>query len=363
MFATNITPRSLTVVMGSLTRTIRESHPKWHDARELLKGMAKEARKVPSAAEVDLLTEWLDFPRHITKLTNGSVVITEAGGVFFKGEPVHAHLATRIMQHHAEGFDIDPLCRFTERLGLNPDKAVRDQLFRWLEETDMPITSDGHFLAYKYVNENMTSRHDGRTLHEIGKPVSMPREECDPNPDNHCSTGLHFAGWDYVHTSLSGNKLLLLKIDPVDVVCCPKDYNGKGRACLYTPIAIVSSDEYTGKIEVDTRLMDPVPPANLSEPSDGYDDPDDDPDEETEESMIPEMVDKIVDELISDINPAPQVEEPKATDFVFEYDGKQWSADELTKALDEAGSQRKLAAKTGIARSTLWGWLQKLKGA
>jgi hypothetical protein len=342
MFATNITPRSLTVVMGSLTRTIRETHPKWADTRDLLKAMAAAGRKVPSAEEETRLTEWLDFPRHITRLTNGLVTVTDRGAVLYQGDPIHPHLAERIRAHLDEGFDIDPLCRFVERLSLNPDPAVRDQLFRWLEETRMPITSDGHFLAYKYVNANMTSAHDGETLHEIGKPTKMPREKCDPNPDNHCSSGLHFAGWDYMRYCGGGSVKLLLKIDPINVVSCPKDYEGKGRCCEYTPISVIKDDDYTGKVEIDTRLMDPP---SAPEPA----------------PVLTEDVEPPVPEIVAEATITGVVTKDE-DDIVFEHNGETWTEKQLRDALDAAGSQRKLAAQTSIPRSTLWGWLKKLKG-
>lgn len=369
MFATNITPRSLTVVMGSLTRTIRETHPRWNETRDLLKGMAKDQRKVPNTEEEQRLIEWLDFPRHITRLTNGLVTITDRDAVLYKGEPVHPHLATRVSHHLNDGFDIDPLCRFIERLSLNPDKAVRDQLFRWLEETNMPITSDGHFLAYKYVKSDMTSAHDGTTLHEIGKPTKMKREECDPNPNNHCSTGLHFAGWGYMRHCGGGNVKLLLKIDPINVVCCPKDYDGKGRCCEYTPISIIEEDQYTGKTEIDTRLMDAPPPGDMV----GYDDPDD-PDEPIEmphADVMPEIVATRAEDVLPQAQLDPSEADKVLEDIVgkpaekpskFDYKGKKITAKKIETAVEKKGSINGAARFLGIPRTTLQGWFRKLKG-
>jgi len=361
MFATSITPRSITVVMGKLTRTIRESHPMWQNTRELLKGMARDQRKVPNVEEENNLIEWLDFPRHVTRITNGLVTINERDGVFFKGEPVHAYLATRVVQHLNEGFDIDPLCRFIERLGLNPDKAVRDQLFRWLEETDMPVTSDGYFLAYKYVGADMKSSYDRTTLHEIGKPTEMKREDCDPNPDNHCSRGLHFAGWSYV--AGGGPVKLLLKIDPVDVVSCPKDYQGKGRACRYTPIAIVNDDQYTGKCAVDTRPLEPV----LSEPIEmPHADvvPDEvvasgtiecDPPEDVlpQAQLDPAEADRVLEDIVG---------KPAERPTKFDYKGRKIPVKKIENAVEKKGSINGAARFLGIPRSTLQGWFKRLKG-
>jgi hypothetical protein len=62
----------------------------------------------------------------------------------------------------------------------------------------------------------------------------MPRNEVDDNRSNLCSDGLHFCSFSYLghFGSGAGNRVLIVKVDPADVVSIPADYNdAKARAC------------------------------------------------------------------------------------------------------------------------------------
>ena len=76
---------------------------------------------------------------------------------------------------------IEPWIIFLKRLQLNPNPEIRDDLFEWMEKANLPITPDGHFLAYKKVNDDYLSFHDLKTRNDIGSTIFLPREECDPD--------------------------------------------------------------------------------------------------------------------------------------------------------------------------------------
>jgi hypothetical protein len=66
-----------------------------------------------------------------------------------------------------------------------------------------------------------------------GRVVEMERNQVDDNKDQTCSTGLHFCGMSYL-SHFSGERTVIVKVNPADVVSIPSDYNGaKGRACRY----------------------------------------------------------------------------------------------------------------------------------
>ena len=76
-----------------------------------------------------------------------------------------------------------------------------------------------------------------------GKIVEMARNEVDDNMHNTCSTGLHFCSKEYldhfgkVRDGKKKDRVVILKINPADVVSIPADYNStKGRACRYEVI-------------------------------------------------------------------------------------------------------------------------------
>jgi hypothetical protein len=88
---------------------------------------------------------------------------------------------------------------------------------------------------------------------KLGDVVSMPRADCDPDPNNTCSSGLHVGSMDYV----GGCDLILnCLISPEDVVSVPVDYNNtKMRCCKYFAFSI-NHEEYKKKYtDVDYHEM------------------------------------------------------------------------------------------------------------
>jgi hypothetical protein len=73
----------------------------------------------------------------------------------------------------------------------------------------------------------------------VGKIVEMERNSVDDNSSNTCSSGLHFCSQEYL-SSFGGERTVIVKINPRDVVSIPNDYNNsKGRACRYEVIGEV----------------------------------------------------------------------------------------------------------------------------
>lgn len=199
-------------------------------------------------------------------LPKGTVSVTR-NAVLFNGRPIDGVLVDRILWLLSEGFDIMPMVRFLENLYQNPADFARDELYLWLENSDLPITEDGCFLAYKNVNGDYTSIHDGRTKNNPGTVVQMPRQQVDPVRDRTCSRGLHFCSKSYLpHFSRGSNgRTVLLKINPADVVSIPSDYNNaKGRAWKYEVLHDVADPQATSwKAVVSVNGGSYTPPAAL----------------------------------------------------------------------------------------------------
>ena len=84
--------------------------------------------------------------------------------------------------------------------------------------------------------------------------VTMERNAVDDDKDRTCSSGLHFCSKDYLG-HFGGERIMILKINPRDVVSIPSDYNdSKGRACRYEVIGElgVNPDEAFTKPVQDT---------------------------------------------------------------------------------------------------------------
>lgn len=195
------------------------------------------------AQDWEALRDLVEPKKAIVNFGLGYVSI-EDNKVMWKGKPFHNALATRMIEMYQDGFPIDPMVRFMENLMDNPSKRSVDQVYGFLEKNKLPITEDGHFLAYKRVRSDYKDIHSGTFDNSIGQMVEMDRNLVDDNPDSHCSTGLHFCSESYLgHFGSSSQPVMILKINPADVVSIPTDYNGaKGRCMRYEVVAEVNGD-------------------------------------------------------------------------------------------------------------------------
>jgi hypothetical protein len=242
-----------------------------------------------AAIEEEILT--ITAPgRKIENKSDGRFEMDLVGNMYLKGTktPISEFLAQKLLEYIDAGISVEGLVKFWQRLLLNPDPAVQSQLYSFLEHNGHPITPGGYFLAYKSVN--VKKRYDKDTGEEIrdvqydedtgeeiektltqdmvfapihkgphgmkikvGEPVTMPREECDSDPNVTCSAGLHVGNMDYVGTfGGSCSVVLEVLISPTDVVAVPTDYNNtKMRTCKYFPIAISNGENENIFLESD----------------------------------------------------------------------------------------------------------------
>lgn len=230
------TPKGLTFVAKGKHKTIPSSHPMFASIEEeLKKGKNANIDEILALTELDKIVQGLTF---------GKVTIT-SDKVYYNNRPVGTALTKRILEMLDQGYDIEPWGLFMDNVMLNPSKVAQEELHLFLESGNMPITPDGHFLAFKKVNANLTSIHDGKTQHVLGEALSMPREKVDSDRNSTCSRGLHFCAQSYLSQYQHNTDCvtLVLKINPADVVAIPSDYNNtKGRAWKYVPIAILTED-------------------------------------------------------------------------------------------------------------------------
>ena len=167
--------------------------------------------------------------------------------LYWQGKEMHNAISTRMIEMLKEGFSIQPLVFFMENLMENPSHRSVKELYGFLEKNNLPITPDGQFLAYKKVRANYKDIHSGTMDNSPGTVVSMPRNEVDDEANNTCSNGLHFCSQEYLphfgSGSGSSDRIVIVKINPRDVVSIPTDYNNaKGRACRYEVISELGVD-------------------------------------------------------------------------------------------------------------------------
>lgn len=215
---------NLSIVIDNKPYTISSSHIAFEKIKEAIKSQ-----------NWDVIKELIEPTVFIVKYGNGNIKIHD-GEVYWREEPLHNALTVRMLAMLEEGFSIEPLANFMHNLMENPSYRSVQELYGFLEKNNLPITQDGHFLAYKKVRNDYTDCHTGTMNNAPGQIVSMPRNKVDDDCNNTCSSGLHFCSESYLNC-FSGDRIVIVKINPRDVVSIPVDYNNaKGRACCYEVI-------------------------------------------------------------------------------------------------------------------------------
>lgn len=177
------------------------------------------------------------------KSSGGKVQISN-GEIMYGDRRVTGLVASRVFSMIDMGLSVDPMVRFIENLMQNPSKRAVDELFGFLDACKLPITEDGHFLAYKRVRGDYMDVHSGTMNNAVGQVLSMERNLVDEDKNNTCSYGLHFCSYDYL-AHFSGARIVVVKINPADVVAIPADYNNsKGRTCKYEVVDEIPLNEY-----------------------------------------------------------------------------------------------------------------------
>ena len=224
---------SITVVIGSKPHTISKSHITFQKVLDAIK-----------AQDWNLVKDIIEPVKVVLNYGKGNVSV-QGEELFWKGKPMHNALTTRMIAMLQDGFPVEPLVNFMENLMTNPSKRAVTELYSFLEKNSLPITPDGCFLAYKKVRNDFLDIHSGTMDNSVGKIVEMERNEVDDNKDQTCSTGLHFCSQDYLLHFGNGydSRVVILKINPADVVSIPSDYNNaKGRACCYEVVGEIGND-------------------------------------------------------------------------------------------------------------------------
>lgn len=171
------------------------------------------------------------------------------GEVYVRNEKLPTALGNRILDFANNGLAFLPLLKFWDNCKMNPDPRAQTDLYKFLEHNGHPITSDGCFIAYRNVKraevdgrERFVDWNTGTFDNSIGKIVTMRREDCDNNPHQTCSRGLHVAALAYAstfHSKEEGAALVEVKVNPRDVVAIPVDYDGqKMRVCEFQVVAL-----------------------------------------------------------------------------------------------------------------------------
>lgn len=221
----------VTVVINSKPHVVSKSHPMFQRVVDAIK-----------TNDWETVDNIIDPKKVVIDYGNGSISV-QGDTLYWKGEEFHNSLARRMIQMLQDGFDIKPMVAFMENLMTNPSKRAVTELYGFLEKNSLPITPDGCFLAYKKIRQDYTDCYTGKMNNSVGQVVEMERNKVDDDQNRTCSTGLHFCSRDYLR-EFRGDRIVIVKINPRDVVSIPTDYNdSKGRACRYEVVDEIDKDK------------------------------------------------------------------------------------------------------------------------
>ena len=244
--AMTLTNGTLTIIIdnGSQILTARSDHPKWNEIKTAYRN--NDTKSIINLVSLKTVIE---------QYSVGKLSVTTAG-VTYNGRPLHSIDTQRIMAFLKDGLPYEPIANYMARKMLNPSARAIEEMYKFLENKYMPITPEGMIIAYKGVKDDYYSVNGnlntvviqgivdakGRILNKVGETIEIERSSCDDDFRVGCSYGLHAGSLNYALKW--STKVVLVLIDPKDVVSVPSDDNcQKLRCCKYIVIG-----EYTGAL-------------------------------------------------------------------------------------------------------------------
>ena len=232
-----ISSNGITIVQGARTITVPPDHPNYERIRNIL-----ESSDVPGSHIYDQAFELADIPEALNIFVQdggaGNLTVdTDRKVVQYNGDDLpdmFAHKLLSLMRHEMSPVTI---LNFLEKLYANPLPSAIEDLLPFCAANDFMLWDDGDILGFKSVKQNWTDHHSGSFDNSPGQIVTMPRESVDADRNVTCSRGLHIAARAYAESFGQSGKLLVVKVNPIDVIAVPNDYDRqKMRCCRYQSI-------------------------------------------------------------------------------------------------------------------------------
>lgn len=275
-FAHFVSPKGITLFLNGKLHSVAPDHLNFEKIKEAIQ-----------AKQYDDLEALIDVPTAMTVWANNPDFAVIDGRIYYGGSAFDGVVSDKVLRMIEEGMEAQPLLNFLRKARENPSASAQRELLLFCEANDFLIHEDGDIIAYKGVREDYTDSHSGTISNPIGAVVTKPRHEVDDRRDVTCSFGLHFAALGYAQGF--GSRLMVIKVNPADVVAIPSDYhNQKGRCCRYEVIAEIEPERkaeglprkevYTnqdlGFSPCSSPALD-LPEADTRDEDDDEDDPDD----------------------------------------------------------------------------------------
>ena len=242
-FAMLDTPSGLTLFIDGLRHVVAHDHPNIAAIRTAIR--EKRYSDILNLADMSQAVK--------TWLSTDPDFVLAGDCLTFKGKAFSQAVTNKALNMIERGHSPDSLFNFLRKVRNNPSLVAQKELLLFCVANEFMIHEDGDILAYKSVRDDYTDIHSGKYRNAIGDVLEMDRQDVDDDRNNVCSSGFHFAAHEYAVTwhHRDDARLMIMKINPADVVSIPSDYNNqKGRTCRYEVIAEIPHDTSLPKKEV-----------------------------------------------------------------------------------------------------------------
>lgn len=236
------TPTTITVVDQETAKvyTITNTQPNWNKVVDLIKEEDTDEE----------ILQTISVRAAVENFAPSGTIAVVGNDVRYKNHPLHGldvdHLLEAIRTGNKR--QAKALTLFLENKQLNPSYRAVNDMYKFRQDRGMPLTDDGCFLAYKGVGSDYWSKNgnpntivlsgetneQGQILNKIGAYIEVDRKCVEDDPTKGCGEGLHAGSLEYA--SGWGNKVVIVKINPKDVVSVPTSEDNKMRVCAYTVV-------------------------------------------------------------------------------------------------------------------------------
>lgn len=190
----------------------------------------------------------------------GVDVCIKTGSVSYHGEQIVGNLASRIVAaaNMGDATIFDRLTKFTAKLYKNPSYRAINQLYAFIEATDIEISDSGDVICYKRVRNNFHDIYSGKLDYSVGNTVKIARNLVDENPKHTCAPGLHVCSMSYLpyYSSTHDDQIIQCLVSPEHFVAIPEDYyklnaggvayRAKARVCKITSVKVLDKTKLFG---------------------------------------------------------------------------------------------------------------------
>jgi hypothetical protein len=226
---------NVTAVVGGEIYVFGKAHPNYNKLITHLKN-----------DNVEYFEACYDMISHVNNFCEGYVQC-EDGNLMWDGIKMPDMFTNTVVDMIQQGFPFEPMLNFLDNMSQNPSDHAIVELFDFMNNKNMPITYDGHFLAYKAVRSDYKDIYSCSFDNNVGCTPTVSRSDVNSNRSTGCGKGLHVGAIDYAKSyggidldddNDGGNKLMICKVNPRDVVCVPYDSKyQKLRTCRYEVVS------------------------------------------------------------------------------------------------------------------------------